>query len=131
MRSFVNKNVVFTLLVTFVLYVAPLPARGGDTLVAGKASSNEAAGWRGDGQASRLPAEVQLAFAVSMDSTYARPDTTGFYFPGEENKHLIRDIAVFVVAAAFVGYFLIKVFLEGDTEEEEEPSGGKEVPGGG
>lgn len=131
MRSFSNKNVVFLLLVTFLFYVAPPAARGGDTLVAGKASAGEAAGWSDAGAESGVPAGTSVAFAVPVSASYAQPDTTDFYFPEEENKHLIRDITVFVIAAAFVGYFLVKVFLEGDTEEDEEPSGGKEVPFGG
>ena len=130
MLLFVNKNVVFTLSITFFLYVIALPAHGGDTLVAGKATSNEAAVWSAGPPENETPAATTLALGVLADAAYEPPDTTGFQFPVGENKHLVRDIAVFVIVAAFVGYFLIKVFLEGDTEEEAAPKGGKDVPAG-
>lgn len=46
-------------------------------------------------------------------------------------KYLARDITVFVIVSAFVAYFIIKVFLEGETEIEPPPSKGKDVPIGG
>ncbi len=61
----------------------------------------------------------------------ALSDTTEVDFPEEEEqskKELVKDIAVFLVAAAFVGYFIIKVFLEGDTEELPPDDDGKIIP---
>jgi len=56
-------------------------------------------------------------------------DTTGYEFPEDEkDDHLIRDIAVFLVVAAFVAFFIIKVWLEGDEEPPPEEEGGKEIP---
>jgi hypothetical protein len=52
-------------------------------------------------------------------AAYADPDTTEFEFPEDENKHLVRDITVWAIAAAFVGFFIIKVFIE---EDEETPT---------
>lgn len=46
----------------------------------------------------------------------AEPDTTEFEFPDDE-KHLARDITVWVIASAFVAFFIIKVFLEKDKDE--------------
>ncbi len=48
------------------------------------------------------------------------PDTSRsvFDFPEEEkkNRHLARDITVFVIVSAFVAAFVIEVFLKGDTD---------------
>ena len=57
-------------------------------------------------------------------------DTTEVDFPdeGEGQKHLVRDVAVFVMVAVFVGYFIVKVFLEGDTVEPAPPDHGKDIP---
>jgi hypothetical protein len=71
-----------------------------------------------------------LRYAVPMTGGYAQPDSTEFEFPEEEKKHLARDITVFVIVSAFVAYFLIKVFLEGDKDEGEtdDDGNGKEPP---
>jgi hypothetical protein len=64
----------------------------------------------------------------------AYSDTTEVEFPEEDEqgrKHLARDIGVFVMVSAFVGYFLVKVFFEGDTENTSSDDGGKKIPGGG
>ena len=66
----------------------------------------------------------------AMSYALAQPDTTegGFEFPEEEKSHLWRDVAIFVIVSAFVAYFVIKVFLEGDTDEETGEEGGKPIP---
>jgi hypothetical protein len=130
MGQYINKHIVIAVAFTFVLYITPHPAWGGDTLVAGKSSADEAAEWRAPTTDTAGSPRLSTAMAGNFGATYAQPDTTVFEFPEEENKHLIRDITVFVIAAAFVGYFLVKVFLEGDTEEEEEEDNGKTIPGG-
>jgi hypothetical protein len=60
------------------------------------------------------------------------PDTVSeddFVLPEEtDNKKLYRDIAVFVVASAFVAFFIIKVFIEEDEEPADDGSNGKDVP---
>ena len=64
-----------------------------------------------------------LAFAAS--------DTTEYDFPEEEgkNKHLIRDIAIWVIVAGMVGFFIIEVFIRGDTDDEStEKPPGKPLP---
>ena len=61
----------------------------------------------------------------------AEPDSTEdeFEFPDEEKNHLARDITVFVIASAFVAFFIIKMFLEGDTDSSEtDDGGGKPIP---
>jgi hypothetical protein len=65
-----------------------------------------------------------MGFAAEPDSTEDE-----FDFPDEEKNHLARDITVFVIASAFVAFFIIKVFLEGDTDTpEDDGGGGKPIP---
>ena len=62
----------------------------------------------------------------------AAADTTELEFPEEEEEkreHLIRDIGIFMVVSAFLAFFLVKVFLEGEEEERPDDGGGKEIPG--
>jgi hypothetical protein len=62
---------------------------------------------------------------------YALSDTVGYDFPEEEEKGtlaLIKEVALWVVVAGFVAFFIIKVFLQGDTEVEDSPPPGKEPP---
>jgi hypothetical protein len=73
------------------------------------------------------PAYRPLAFAA-LASGVAVSDTTAFEFPGEEDDHLVRDVTVFLIISAFVGYFLVKVFFSGDEEEVPDTGGGKEIP---
>lgn len=64
-------------------------------------------------------------------SGYAPSDTAEVEFPEDEEKsrnELIKDIGVFIVVSAFIGYFIIKVFLEGDTEEPPPDDDGKIIP---
>jgi hypothetical protein len=49
--------------------------------------------------------------------------------PTEEKKnHLARDITVFVITSAFVGYFIAKVFIQGDTSSSPSSGNGKDIP---
>jgi hypothetical protein len=107
--------------------VTSFPAGGTEELLSGKSTANEAASWRARGLQDVEGTDTVLFLAGPIASISAQPDTTEFEFPEDENKHLVRDITVFVIAAAFVGYFLVKVFLEGDTDEEEQEKKGKDV----
>lgn len=129
MRFILNRYVFLTVLVTFALHVMSFPALGGATFVAGKSTAGEAACWRVDGEDAEGEADTINSLAGAIPTAYVQPDTTEFEFPEDETKHLTRDITIFVIAAAFVGYFIVKVFLQGDTEEEEEEKKGKEIPG--
>jgi hypothetical protein len=69
--------------------------------------------------------------APAFLSASAFADTTDLEFPEEEeerSKNLVRDVGIFIVASAMVAYFIIKVFLEGDTEQPPEDDNGKEIP---
>ncbi|UCH85500.1 MAG: hypothetical protein JSW50_07375 [Candidatus Latescibacterota bacterium] len=62
----------------------------------------------------------------------AAADTTDLEFPEDEEesrKHLVRDISIFLIASAFLAFFLIKVFLEGEEEEPPPEDDGKQIPG--
>ena len=61
----------------------------------------------------------------------AQPDTTDdeFVLPEEkETKQLVKEIAVWVIAAAFVAFFIVKVFIEEDEEPADDDDGGKDIP---
>jgi hypothetical protein len=58
------------------------------------------------------------------------PDTTGdgFVLPEEKSKKkLAKEIAVFVIVAAFVAYFIVKVFIEKDNQSADTGSNGKPI----
>lgn len=61
----------------------------------------------------------------------AQPDTTDddFVLPEEKDKkQLAKEIAVWVIAAAFVAFFIVKVFIEEDDEPAADDGNGKDVP---
>jgi hypothetical protein len=61
----------------------------------------------------------------------AAADTTDLEFPEEEEedtKHVFRDVGIFIVVSAFLAFFLVKVFIEGDEEEAPPEDNGKEIP---
>jgi hypothetical protein len=61
----------------------------------------------------------------------AQPDTTAddFVLPEEKSKgQIAKEIAVWVLAAAFVAFFIVKVFIENDDEPVSSDDGGKDVP---
>lgn len=66
---------------------------------------------------------VTLAAATPPDST-----DDDFVLPEEKGKkQLVKEIALFVVVAAFVAYFIVKVFIEEDNSSTESGSNGKPV----
>jgi hypothetical protein len=95
----------------------------------GARTSDEAARSPDTGsQASALAAWLPTADFLASSAVN---DTTEVDFPldaEEEGKHLYRDIGIFLVVSAFVGYFIVKAFLQGDTEEEPPPKKGKDIP---
>jgi hypothetical protein len=61
----------------------------------------------------------------------AQPDSTDdeFILPEEKDtRQVVKEIAVWVVAAAFVAFFIVKVFIEEDDEPADEDDGGKDIP---
>ena len=123
-----NKHLVCIVLLAFSSYVLLPTASAGTSLGSGKKTADEAASHQSEdsaGESGVLP----LRYSVSMGHTFVQPDTTDFEFPGEEKSHVLRDVSIFLIASAFAAYFIIKVFLEGDTEEETPDEGnGKPTP---
>jgi len=111
------------------------------TCASGRSAAKDYRGSRTAEQAARVTrtSDGEKGFTLSgwepsaeFLSAGAPSDTTELDFPEDEEenrKQLIKDISVFVVISAFVGYFIIKVFLEGDTEETPPDDDGKIIPG--
>jgi hypothetical protein len=128
MRWVLNKYLVSIVLVAFGVYIFPADLVAKDKWVAGKRTADEAASFRDDapGVTDVVPS---LKYAAPLSNSFAQTDTTEFEFPEKEETHLARDITIFVIASAFIAYFIIKVFLEGDKEEgETTDDGGKDYP---
>jgi len=125
-RLFIHKLFILMLSLTITLAGLPLRALGAERhrTVPERPLTPVASA----GIVSRDPANLlrfgALAYAAEPDST-----EEGLEFPEEKESHLARDITVFVIVSAFVGYFIIKVFLEGDTDEETtDTPPGKQIP---
>ena len=59
------------------------------------------------------------------------PDSTDedFVLPEEKSmKQLAKEIAIWTIAAAFVAFFIIKVFIQEDDEPADDDDGGKDIP---
>jgi hypothetical protein len=124
MMDVLRKYICWLLSFTLALYAIPGISRGEGSLQPGARTAEEAAA--ADANALRTDG---LGTGSSVRGSYAFSDTTEYEFPEEEKgKHLTRDIAVFVVLSAFVGFFIIKVFLEGEKDEPPAPDGGKDTP---
>ena len=129
MRWVQNKFVVWVVLGAFSFQALPARSAAQLELRRGFPTAKQAV----NAELHSEPASGALPFRkISGPIGFAtsQPDTTEFEFPEDERKHLTRDITVFVIASAFVAYFIIKVFLEGDTDDETEPTKpGKPIPG--
>lgn len=128
MRWVLNRYLAGAILFAFTAYVLPADAMPGSPLGSGSKTAGEAAAFRVEPETAP-PTDVSLRYPLSAVHTFAQPDTTEFEFPEEEKNHLVRDVTIFLIASAFVAYFIIKVFLEGDTEDVPEDEGnGKPTP---
>ncbi len=138
----VKKFITFLVVVCIVGHGLPRRAPASQSLPRGAATSGQAAAM----PSSNTLRPVSSASSVSMRTVagavsagqpvlalgalnaYADPDTSEFQFPGEENEHLIRDIAVWVIVATFVAFFIVKVFIEdSDDEPEDNTPPGKQI----
>lgn len=123
---------VWVLCVTFAWLVYPRQSRAAGGLGPGARTSDEAGapdlGAGPEGGARLAGWSPSPAFF----SGGAAADTTELEFPEEEDeshKHLVRDVGIFIVVSAFLAYFLVKVFLEGEEEEPPPEDNGKQIPG--
>lgn len=113
-----KRVVVLTACVTMV--AAPMPRASGSTR-------------RDDARPApaRPVTEHFLRDAVPTAGFSSEPEDTtdDFFLPEEQDtKKLVWDIAAWVVGAALVAFFIIKVFIEEDTEEPEDDGSDKPDP---
>jgi len=122
MKTLLKTYLVYFLAITIVSLALPFPAVGGGGFAPGKLSSDEAA-------APALPMDDVSPFGA-IGHAFAFGDTTDYEFPEEEEaKGVWRDVALWLVVAGFVAFFIIKVFLEGEKDKSEgEGGGGKPDP---
>lgn len=95
----------------------------GEGLPAGRATAGEAA-------APHLTADGNAGLQ-GWSYGYALSDTVGYDFPEEDEKstmQLVKEVTLWVVVAGFVAFFIIKVFLEGETNDSGSDNPGKPVP---
>ena len=132
-----RKNQLFSRVIVFVLCGAllgltwPDVTSADDTIAEGARTPSEAAGIRLKGKTDGLFKFIDWRPAPSFFAGSAYADTTDLEFPDDEEtnqKNLVRDVGIFIVLSAFVGFFLIKVFLEGDTQQPPDDDPGKEIP---
>lgn len=123
MFNYVKKFSCFILILSLATFGWPSTSTGERFFVKGEESADDAARFVN----SRPAPSSSLR---TLDSFHTQPDSTeAVLFEEEEERNLVKEIAVWVIGAAFVGYFIVKVFLEGDTDEPEEEKPKKEIPG--
>ena len=134
---FKRRNQLFSRVIVFVLCGAllgltwPDVTSADDSMAEGARTPSEAAGIKLNGKTDGLFKFVNWRPAPSFFASSAYADTTDLEFPEDEEtnqKNLVRDVGIFIVLSAFVGFFLIKVFLEGDTQQRPDDDNGKEIP---
>ena len=134
---FKRKNELFSRIIVFVLCGALLGLTWPDvtsadsSMAEGVRTPAEAASIDLNGKIDGLFKFVNWRPAPSFLASSAYADTTDLEFPEDEEtnqKNLVRDVGIFIVLSAFVGFFLIKVFLEGDTQQPPDDDNGKEIP---
>jgi len=124
---------ITTFAVALSMIAAGLPRGASASWSGGAATAAEAAksGTTAERRVSEREVEAgQPVLAMgAFAAGYVDPDTTEFDFPEDDHKHLARDITVWVIASAFVAYFIIKVFIEKDDEPapDDKPPG-KTIP---
>jgi hypothetical protein len=92
----------------------------------GRSSREEAASIRLEEPSGRFDSGTRaIAFAVMEPDTATQ---SGQIIEVKKKRSLASEIAVFVIVSAFVGYFIAKVFIEGDTETPPPTRKGKPLP---
>lgn len=120
MMIVLKRITAFSVALAMVAAGLPRGATAEKALSGGAATAAEAAKGGSTEEHDVSAREVEAGRPVlvmgALAAGYADPDTTEFDFPEDEHKHLARDITVWVIASAFVAYFIIKVFIEKDDE---------------
>lgn len=130
----VKRTLVGVLTAAIVSVGLPHPAPGApaaETIARGTDSADEAAA---PSHHPAPPSDSDRAvdtgapiLAYGAMAAFDDPDTTEFQFPEENKRSIVKDITVWVIASAFVAFFIIKVFLEKDKDEpvDKSPPGKK------
>jgi hypothetical protein len=136
-RTPLHKLIAAILAVSVIAAGMPLRARSQSVSIPRGTATSDAAALPSPGVTSSgsttLPLQDGAADLLRFGALgfAAEPDSTEdeFEFPDEEKSHLARDITVFVIASVFVAFFIVKVFLEGDTDTPDDSGGGgKQIP---
>lgn len=107
---------------TLVAASAPRGAVWAASLQRGSATAAEAVAPRlGAGESSG---------ADRLLAAFAYADTTEYEFPDEEEeeRNIVKEVIIWTTVAGFVAFFLIEVFLEGDTDVAPPPPTPKPPP---
>lgn len=123
MNNYVQKFCSLVLILSLISFGWPTASMGTASFVKGKDSAESAARFYDSGTEQTPTLRNIPAFTSQPDSTET------VLFEEEEERNLVKEITVWIIGAAFVGYFIVKVFLEGDTADEEEEKPGKVIPG--
>jgi len=128
MGRFLSRCVGVTVALSLVFVAWPRPVRAAG-IPQGEASAGSAAGSIRDG---RARADAGLSLRDGWRRAFAAADTTGYEFPEDEPERstadLVKEIMVWTAVAAFVAFFIIKVFLEGDEPTPPDDNPGKPTP---
>jgi hypothetical protein len=128
-QTLIRKLLVYGICCAFACLTYPRKTAAEKPVLEGVGTSEEAAAPELTRAANDTYTLAGWQPSVAFLASSARADTTELEFPeDEEGKHLVRDIGIFIIVSAFVAYFIIKVFLEGDKEEPPPPENGKEIP---
>jgi hypothetical protein len=68
--------------------------------------------------------------AGRLIAAFAYADTTEYEFPEEEDekRNVVKDVILWTAVMGFVAYFVIEVFIKGDTETPPPPPNQKPPP---
>ena len=125
MAKYLKKYSIFVLVICLIAISLPSTSTADNFFVKGKDSSDKAATIE-DSPDSHSPS------LRNLNSFYSQPDSTEpALFEEEEERNLVKEIIVWTIGAAFVGYFIAKVVLENDSDSATEDSNQKEIPDGG
>ena len=110
-----------------LLGVALPPARPGRAYSQANVRVQAAAEPEASPPAERFLRDSIPATAFATDPPDSSDDD--FVLPEEKDKkQLVKEIAVWALAAAFVAFFIVKVFIEDDDEAADDDDGGKVIP---
>ncbi len=119
MNALWKKCFAVFLSVATIAHTLPTPILAHENFTYGKPTAEEAA----------APGLASTRALDGLGMSSAGADTTDYEFPEDEaKKHVWRDVALWLVVAGFVAYFVIKVFLQEEPEDPPADKPGKDPP---